>query len=119
MGKNLCNNYSISNTDNYYSSLSNIIYLFIHLFSALYTTKYVLMRSIIVSTIMIMRSMSTITYLSSHYMYNCIAVFKFMYFYMQMYYRTSVPQGLLKTRCTRGDARSFFCTYKTYLYAQN
>ena len=22
-------------------------------------------------------------------------------------------------RCTRGDARSFFCTYKTYLYAQN
>ena len=23
------------------------------------------------------------------------------------------------TRCTRGDARSFFCTYKTYLYAQN
>ena len=24
-----------------------------------------------------------------------------------------------KTRCTRGDARSFFCTYKTYLYAQN
>ena len=22
------------------------------------------------------------------------------------------------TRCTRGDARSFFCTYKTYLYAQ-
>ena len=25
----------------------------------------------------------------------------------------------LKTRCTRGDARSFFCTYKTYLYAQN
>ena len=26
---------------------------------------------------------------------------------------------LLETRCTRGDARSFFCTYKTYLYAQN
>ena len=25
----------------------------------------------------------------------------------------------LQTRCTRGDARSFFCTYKTYLYAQN
>ena len=25
----------------------------------------------------------------------------------------------LSTRCTRGDARSFFCTYKTYLYAQN
>ena len=25
----------------------------------------------------------------------------------------------LETRCTRGDARSFFCTYKTYLYAQN
>ena len=25
----------------------------------------------------------------------------------------------IKTRCTRGDARSFFCTYKTYLYAQN
>ena len=25
----------------------------------------------------------------------------------------------LLTRCTRGDARSFFCTYKTYLYAQN
>ena len=25
----------------------------------------------------------------------------------------------LRTRCTRGDARSFFCTYKTYLYAQN
>ena len=24
-----------------------------------------------------------------------------------------------KTRCTRSDARSFFCTYKTYLYAQN
>ena len=24
-----------------------------------------------------------------------------------------------ETRCTRGDARSFFCTYKTYLYAQN
>ena len=24
-----------------------------------------------------------------------------------------------KTRCTRGDARSFFCTSKTYLYAQN
>ena len=23
------------------------------------------------------------------------------------------------TRCTRGDARSFFCTHKTYLYAQN
>ena len=23
------------------------------------------------------------------------------------------------TRCTRGDARSFFCTYKMYLYAQN
>ena len=23
------------------------------------------------------------------------------------------------TRCTRGDARIFFCTYKTYLYAQN
>ena len=23
------------------------------------------------------------------------------------------------TRCTRGDARSFFCTYKTYLYVQN
>ena len=23
------------------------------------------------------------------------------------------------TRCTRGDVRSFFCTYKTYLYAQN
>ena len=23
------------------------------------------------------------------------------------------------TRCTRGDARSFVCTYKTYLYAQN
>ena len=23
------------------------------------------------------------------------------------------------TRCTRGDARSFFCIYKTYLYAQN
>ena len=23
------------------------------------------------------------------------------------------------TRCTRGDARSLFCTYKTYLYAQN
>ena len=22
-------------------------------------------------------------------------------------------------RCTRGDARSFFCTYKMYLYAQN
>ena len=21
------------------------------------------------------------------------------------------------TRCTRGDASSFFCTYKTYLYA--
>ena len=26
---------------------------------------------------------------------------------------------LIITRCTRGDARSFFCTYKTYLYAQN
>ena len=26
---------------------------------------------------------------------------------------------LILTRCTRGDARSFFCTYKTYLYAQN
>ena len=26
---------------------------------------------------------------------------------------------VLVTRCTRGDARSFFCTYKTYLYAQN
>ena len=24
-----------------------------------------------------------------------------------------------RTRCTRGDARSFFCTHKTYLYAQN
>ena len=24
-----------------------------------------------------------------------------------------------KTRCTLGDARIFFCTYKTYLYAQN
>ena len=23
------------------------------------------------------------------------------------------------TRFTRGDARSFFCTYKMYLYAQN
>ena len=23
------------------------------------------------------------------------------------------------TRCTRGDERSFFCTYITYLYAQN
>ena len=23
------------------------------------------------------------------------------------------------TRCTRGEARSFFCIYKTYLYAQN
>ena len=23
----------------------------------------------------------------------------------------------LITRCTRGDASSFFCTYKTYLYA--
>ena len=23
------------------------------------------------------------------------------------------------TRCPRGDVRSFFCTYKTYLYAQN
>ena len=23
------------------------------------------------------------------------------------------------TRCTRGDTRFFFCTYKTYLYAQN
>ena len=23
----------------------------------------------------------------------------------------------VKTRCTRGDASSFFCTYKTYLYA--
>ena len=28
-------------------------------------------------------------------------------------------QHLSLTRCTRGDARSFFCTYKTYLYAQN
>ena len=27
--------------------------------------------------------------------------------------------SLKRTRCTRGDARSFFCTYKTYLYAQN
>ena len=26
---------------------------------------------------------------------------------------------LIITRCTRGNARSFFCTYKTYLYAQN
>ena len=25
---------------------------------------------------------------------------------------------IVKTRCTRGDARSFFCTYKTYLYAK-
>ena len=23
----------------------------------------------------------------------------------------------IKTRCTRGDESSFFCTYKTYLYA--
>ena len=28
-------------------------------------------------------------------------------------------QYLIITRCTRGDARSFFCTYKMYLYAQN
>ena len=28
-------------------------------------------------------------------------------------------EPLFITRCTRGDARSFFCTYKTYLYAQN
>ena len=27
--------------------------------------------------------------------------------------------SIIKTRCTRGDARSFFCTHKTYLYAQN
>ena len=24
-----------------------------------------------------------------------------------------------QTRCTQGDARIFFCTYKTYLYAQH
>ena len=24
---------------------------------------------------------------------------------------------IVRTRCTRGDASSFFCTYKTYLYA--
>ena len=29
----------------------------------------------------------------------------------------STPRCL--TRCTRGDARSFFSTYKMYLYAQN
>ena len=27
--------------------------------------------------------------------------------------------AIYNTRCTRGDARSFFCTHKTYLYAQN
>ena len=32
----------------------------------------------------------------------------------QMIYTYSI-----ETRCTRGDARSFFCTYKTYLYTQN
>ena len=34
-------------------------------------------------------------------------------------YNGALRQLLLKTRCTRGDARSFFCTYKMYLYAQN
>ena len=24
-----------------------------------------------------------------------------------------------RTRCTRGDVRIYFCTYKTYFYAQN
>ena len=32
---------------------------------------------------------------------------------------SSVIPDTKQTRCTRGDARSFFCTYKTYLYAQN
>ena len=32
---------------------------------------------------------------------------------------TKAYEGTRKTRCTRGDARSFFCTYKMYLYAQN
>ena len=27
--------------------------------------------------------------------------------------------SIYNTRCTRGDARSSFCTYKTYLHAQN
>ena len=33
--------------------------------------------------------------------------------------RVWMIKNKLKTRCTRGDARSFFCTFKTYLYAQN
>ena len=32
---------------------------------------------------------------------------------------TQTVCSFYQTRCTRGDARSFFCTYKTYLYAQN
>ena len=36
-------------------------------------------------------------------------------------FKVSKIAGILHklTRCTRGDAHIFFCTYKTYLYAQN
>ena len=34
-------------------------------------------------------------------------------------YINSTYRLTYKTRCMRGDARCFFCTYKMYLYAQN
>ena len=33
-------------------------------------------------------------------------------------YKVALVRPII-TRCTRGDARSFFCTHKTYLYAHN
>ena len=44
------------------------------------------------------------------------SIYIFGYFYEKQ--RGKIANSLT-TRCTRGDARSFFCTYKTYLYAQN
>ena len=41
-----------------------------------------------------------------------------MYCYPLWFNSTSSAIKTL-TRCTRGDARIFFCTYKTYLYAHN